>query len=271
MLTATASDGTEVHARDMGRGTPVVLVLHPGMDDGTSWEKVGTHLSRRFRVVIPHRPRYRPDLSPGVPVTTEVDHVCALIHAIDAPILLVGHSSGAVVALETLVTLPSSFVGAVLYDPPIVTAEHPLGMPTSWRRKSSVARARAAVAQGRMRRAFAIHAREILKLPRGLAALAALLAGSHPRWRSLIPAQIEDAAAIEELGDRLSRYAEIAIPTVLLSGRRQQGDLHARLSSLQQVMPDAHHVLLPGQSHSAHRKAPTAVADVIERLADRVA
>ena len=121
-LTTTAADGTAVRALDEGKG-PVILILHPGMDTGTQYKKVADILSRRFRVIRLHRRQYRLDLkkSPRLgdwcTVAQEVEHVLAIVKVIDAPAVLYGHSSGGPVALESLLASPSSFAGAVIYEP----------------------------------------------------------------------------------------------------------------------------------------------------------
>jgi pimeloyl-ACP methyl ester carboxylesterase len=61
MITAVSADGTDARAFDEGQG-PVILVIHPGLDDGRSWKKVAARLARRFRVVRIVRRHYRVDL-----------------------------------------------------------------------------------------------------------------------------------------------------------------------------------------------------------------
>src|SRR5262245_11075602 len=126
VITTTAKDGTEVRAVDQGRG-PAILIVHPGFDDGSSWHRVAARLADRFRVVRLHRRQYRLDL-PGGPcaIDQEVDDVLALAGLIGEPVLVVGHSSGAVVALEALAA-SDAFAGAVLYEPPVHTS------PDEWR------------------------------------------------------------------------------------------------------------------------------------------
>lgn len=58
VITTTSADGTNVLAIDEGQG-PVILILHPGSDDGSSWAKVAARLSSRFRVVRLRRRPYR--------------------------------------------------------------------------------------------------------------------------------------------------------------------------------------------------------------------
>src|SRR5580692_4516900 len=119
---ATAADGVGVRAFDEGDG-PVILVIHPGLDDGRSWGKVATRLSSRFRVVRLVRRHYRLDLPEpeSYSLSGEVADVLAIAGLIGEPMVLAGHSSGGVVALEALVRSPGPFAGAVLFEPPVAT------------------------------------------------------------------------------------------------------------------------------------------------------
>ena len=112
MMTAVSADGTHVRAFDDGNG-PAILVIHPGLDDGRSWAKVAARLSGRFRIIRIVRRHYRLDLPPAAySITREVEDVLALAAAIGPPMLVVGHSSAAVVALEAMARAPATFAGA---------------------------------------------------------------------------------------------------------------------------------------------------------------
>jgi pimeloyl-ACP methyl ester carboxylesterase len=262
MIIVTFADGTDVRASDGGRG-PAILVLGPGLDDGSAWQKVGERLESRFRAVRLHRRRYRLDLDgPPCTIAQETDDVLAVATAIGEPMLVVGHSSGAVVALEAMAASPSTFAGAVLYEPPCPTSSSPWGEP--------IERAQAALAAGRPGKALEIFVRDIVRLPAGQARLIGLFVAVHPRMRALVPGQIEDALAIHRLGDRLDAYAMIETPTVLLGGDRSPAHLGDRLDVLARAMPHTVRVVLHGQGHSAHAKAPDDVVDVIEGLAAKV-
>lgn len=263
MITTTSADGTSIRAFEDGQG-PAILVLHPGMDDGKSWSRVAARLSKRFRVVRLHRRQYRLDIATGSPcmIAQEVDDVLAVVKLIDEPVLVVGHSSGAVVALEGLVASPSSFSGAVVYEPPIVIGP-PLG-------GEALERARAAVAAGRVGKAIEIFSRDIVGVPAVLAWLGGLLVAVVPRYRAFVPRQLDDTEAIDRLGVRLDAYASIGVPTVLLGGDRSPAHLRERLDALERAMPCVERVVLHGQGHGAHQMAPDPVAHVIEAHADKV-
>lgn len=259
-LTVTSTDGTDIRAIAEGQGRPV-LVAHGGLDDGSSWHRVAQRLAPRWRVIRLHRRQYRLDLAAGLPCTMrqEADDLVALAESLGEPAILVGHSSGAVVALEALVTSPSSFAGAVLYEPPIHLR------PGEWD-----AQLRAARAAGGPGAALRIFTRDIVKLPGWIARLIGLMVAVVPRFRRLAPHQIDDAAAINDLGVRLDAYARIRVPTVLLGGDRSPAHLGERLDALARVMPDGEKVVMPGMGHDAALRDPDAVAKVIEDLAAHV-
>ncbi|NUT11308.1 MAG: alpha/beta hydrolase [Nonomuraea sp.] len=261
MLTVTSADGTGVQVIDEGRG-PVVLVLHAGLDDGTQWGRVARLLAARYRVVRVHRRQYRLDLAPPATMAEEAADVAAVAAALGEPVLLVGHSSGGVAALESLLAAPEAIAGAVLYEPPV-----PLG--PSLGGEASL-RARAAVTAGRPGRAMRIFLRDVVRLPPFAAWLAGAAVACHPRSRRLVPRQIDDLQAIDALGDRLEAYAAIRAPVVLLGGETSPAHLGARLDALQRAIPGAERVTLRGEGHGAHLRAPEAVARVIEAHARAV-
>ena len=291
MITLTTADGTDVRAFDEGHG-PVILVVHPGFDDGKSWGKVAARLSGRFRVVRIVRRQYRLDRPAPVPysIAREAGDVLALAADIGEPMVIVGHSSGGVVALEALAAAPAEvFAGAVLFEPPVAIGpppggEAPGGEPLGAEAHGSGAagghtpggktpggepldRARAAVAAGQPGKAMQIFVRDVVGMPAPYAWAIRPLVAVSPRLRALAPRQISD---LDGVGPRLDVYARIETPTVLLGGERSPAHLRERLDALAAVMPHAEKVVLARRDRSAHLRAPDEVAHVIETLADRV-
>ncbi|GII85706.1 alpha/beta hydrolase [Sphaerisporangium siamense] len=262
---ATATDGTEVRGYDEGRG-PVVVVIGPGLDDGRRTARLAGCLTPRFRVIRLHRRQYRNDLKRANPapcaVAQEAGDVLAVVAALGGPVVVYGHSSGAVVALEALAASPSSFTGAVVFEPPSVT-----GTPLSGENGEILGRARAAVAAGRPGTAMALVFRHTVGLPSWQAWPAAALTAMIPRYRALVPCQLDDLEAIDALGVRLDAYERIHVRTVLLGGDRSPSHLAERLDALARVMPEAERVVMPGYDHGADLKSPKTVARVIEDLA----
>ncbi|MGK5556296.1 alpha/beta fold hydrolase [Actinomadura kijaniata] len=265
VFTTASADGTDVRAYDEGQG-PVLLVVGPGMDDGTRTKKLAALLARRFRVLRLQRRRYRLDLKTGdgpCSAAQEVDDVLALARAAGEPAFLYGHSSGGVIALEALAASPSSFAGAVIFEPAAVT-----GPPLGGEEGAVVSRARAAIAAGRPGRGLSIFMREAVGLPSWQATAAGAFTGLVPRYRRLIPRQIDDLEAMNELGVRLDAYARIDVPVLLLGGDRSPAHLAERLDALEHVLPHAHRVVMPDRDHGADLKAPRQVAHIIETFVD---
>jgi len=165
VFTTTSADGTTVRAYDEGHG-PAILLLGPGLDDGTRCRRIAKILAKRFRVVRLHRRQYRLDLKAdpklGSPCTIaeEVEDVLAVVRAIGGPVVLYGHSDGGVVALEALAASPSSFAGGVIFEPAAV-----IGPPLSGEGGEVLTQARAALAAGRPGKAMAIFSRGASGLP----------------------------------------------------------------------------------------------------------
>ncbi len=270
MFTTVSADGTEVRAYDDGQGPPIVMV-GPGLDDGTRLQKVATLLSGRFRVLRLHRRQYRldlkTDLRQGSPcsVAEEAEDVLAVARAAGSPAVLYGHSSGAVVALEALVASPSSFAGAVIFEPAAVT-----GPPLASAGGEVLERARAAMEAGRPGQAMTIFMRDTVGLPDLQARLAGRLTALVPRYRRLVPCQLDDLEALDRLGVRLGAYATIEVPVILLGGDRSPAHLVERLDALQRVMPSAERVVMRGRDHGADLKHPAQVARIVQDLAGRV-
>jgi pimeloyl-ACP methyl ester carboxylesterase len=266
-LLVAGADGGPIPVTEEGQG-PAILLLHPGSADRTSWARVAAALAERFRVLRFDRWTYRGGHAGAAPagadaMAAEVADVLAVAAAIGERPLLVGHSSGAVVALESALAAPATFRAMVLYEPPVAVDE-PLGGET-------LRRARAALDAGDPDRAISIHMREIVGTGRLMVAAMRRL---PPVWqvvRGHAAAQITDDEAIESLGVGLDRYGRLDLPVLLLGGGRSPGHMRARLEALAAVLPRLDStVVMPEQGHLANLRAPGEVATVIAAFSDRL-
>jgi pimeloyl-ACP methyl ester carboxylesterase len=226
MYTTTSADGTEVRAIDRGHGRIVVL-LGPGLDDGSQNNKLVSILAKEFRVLQVMRRMYRTDLftdpkmgTPRPTISQEVHDVEALVRAVGQPVLLYGHSSGAVVALGALAAKPDCFVCGVIFEPPAVIDENE---PLSGPNHEMLREARTLLAKGKSAKARALPA--TTDHDEGLGGTTRrhrhrsgrALAQTHP------PCKLNDCEAIDELGVRLDTYATIKLPVVMLGGELKPG------------------------------------------------
>jgi pimeloyl-ACP methyl ester carboxylesterase len=251
----------EAEAVIEGMGTPI-LVLHGGMGDSSSWQPVTDRLRNQFQTTRLHRRQYRLDLPRKITMAQEVEHVEEIAKKLDKP-LLVGHSSGAVLALEALVADPTLYRGAVLYEPP-VPIDGPLGGPV-------LEPARTALADGKAGTAFAIFLRDVVKMNPLFSWAVGVAVNRQKTLRDRVERQLDDCDAIDELGVRLDAYAKIDLPILLLGGDKSPAHLGARLDALETVLPRTRRLLMHGQGHGAERRAPDRVATAITRhLAEEV-
>ncbi|WP_305783005.1 alpha/beta fold hydrolase [Symbioplanes lichenis] len=245
-------------AIDEGLGFPL-LVLHGGMGDPSSWHRVTDRLRPRFRTVRLHRRQYRMDLPRPVTMAEEVEHVAEVAGTLGRPPVLIGHSSGAVLALEAMAADPRGYAGAVLYEPPVVVKE-PLG-------GAAQVAARAALDRGSPGRAISIFARDIVGAPAWQAVTLGWIIG-HSRYRDRVVRQLDDNDAIDALGVRLPAYAELDLPVLLVGGDKSPAHLSDRLDALERALPRTTRLVMHGQGHNAEMRAPGRVAAAIERFVD---
>ncbi|WUW21620.1 alpha/beta hydrolase [Streptomyces sp. NBC_01463] len=262
-LLAVSGDGHPVTALDEGTG-PTLLVVHPGGSDATTWAAVAGRLTDDFRVVRIHRRIYAPGADVVLPHSMALDaaDIVAVRELLDSPVLLVGHSSGAVAALEAALIAPDAFAGLLLYEPPMPTRELLAG--------EAGARARAALDAGDPVEAMRIHMRDIVRMPASTVDEMFADVRVQAAFAAYAPAQIAEDEALDALGVGIDRFAALGTPTTLIEGDLSPAHLRERVSDLAATLPDAHVVTLPGQGHIAHLTAPGALADVVRETAERV-
>ncbi|MFI6947465.1 alpha/beta fold hydrolase [Streptomyces sp. NPDC050422] len=262
-LRAVSEGVRTVTALDEGSG-PALLVVHPGGGDATTWDGVTRRLTDDFRVVRIHRRIYAAGADVVLPhsMTAEAADIVALAELLDSPVLLVGHSSGAVAALEAALLAPSAFAGLVLYEPPMPTRELIAG--------AAGARARAALDAGDPVEAMRIHMRDIVRMP--ASTVDAMFADEHIRgaFAAYATPQIAEDEAIDALGVGVDRFATLETPTTLIEGDLSPAHLRERVADLAAALPDARIVTLPGEGHIAHLTAPDTLADIVREAAEGV-
>lgn len=116
-----AAPAGRLHYLAAGQGSRVVL-LHAGYGGGGNWYRTLGPLARHCRVLAPDRPGH--GLSDGDPTTLAHDWLDALAAAEDAPLTaLVGHVSGAAVALARAQAQPAGLRALVLSDPELAAPD----------------------------------------------------------------------------------------------------------------------------------------------------
>jgi pimeloyl-ACP methyl ester carboxylesterase len=253
-----SKDGTAIAFDRVGGGTPVILV-----DGALCYRAFGSSkplaklLAQHFTVFTYDR-RGRGDSGDTAPyaVEREVEDIEALVNQAGGAAFIWGISSGAVLALEATNRLAGIKKVAVYEAPFIVDDSHPAT-------KDGWVRINEAVAANHRNDAVKFFLK-LVGLPGFFIALMRLM----PVWSKLkavahtIP---YDGAIVEDnqQGQPLpvNRWTRVTVPTLVMDGGKSPGWIRRANRSLANVLPNAKHCTLEGQTHmvKAEALAPTLV------------
>jgi pimeloyl-ACP methyl ester carboxylesterase len=190
------------------------------------------------------------DYGPGC----EQDDIAAVLEAVPPPLDLIGHSFGALCALET-VRAGADVRRLVLYE----------GVPRDGRTISPdglAERAEALIRQGRPEAALDLVLAKVE--PHG----PAQLARDHraPSWSAsvagigVLDRELEVENAYRFVPDR---YANLTAPTLVLAGAESTPSVRYDAQAVAAGLPDAHLTLLAGQRHGCLHRAPELFVDTV--------
>lgn len=244
-----SADGTEIGFLTLGSGPPLLFV-HGTLTTGDDWCPVAAALADRFTCcIMSRRGRGRSGDGPDYSLDKECQDIRAVLDTFGARAHLLGHSYGAVCALET--ARRSSIRRLVLYEPPLPIAGSVIG--------PAFPAFREAVERRRLDDALTVMLRDLAHLsPDQLARLR-----SRPLWNgmaALTPTALRELEVIAGLERGVERFAAVAAPTLLLVGTGTARHHQVASGAVQQRLPNARTVLLEGQGHEAHVNIPEVVA-----------
>lgn len=280
---ATAGDGTRLFWGERGEGRPAI-VLNDGIGcDGFAWKYLQPHLAQSHRVVHWH---YRAHGRSGLPVdAARIDlpaHARDCLAVLDAleveRAVLVGHSMGTQVALETYRLAPSRVAGLVLvcgsygrvtstfHGSDVLKQVLPSLLDAVERRRGL---ARALWGRIPPRLAF-----QIAKLSKEVDTLAIREEDFRPYMEHV--SAMEPSVFLAMLRHAGEHTAEdllprIDVPALVIAAERDTFTPAALAQHMAEAIPDAEHFLLRGASHAAPIEQPVALQLRIDKfLAERV-
>ena len=259
MEKVTSKDGTRIAFDRSGEGPPVVLV--GGAFQARSFGPNGglaDLLAERFTVVNYDR-RGRGDSSDRQPWTVEreIEDIEALIGAVGGSAHVYGISSGAALALEAANRGPG-IEKLALYEAPFVVDDSRPPTPDDY-----LERLQGLVASDRRGDAVRLFMREGVALPAVFVALIRLM----PAWsklKAVAHTVVYDAAIVDEYqkGRPLpaGRWSSVTMPTLVAVGGKSPAWMRHAMQELADVLPNAKHRTLEGQTHVVK---PQALAPVL--------
>jgi pimeloyl-ACP methyl ester carboxylesterase len=253
MVTVPSKDGTNIASWRSGTG-PALVLVHGTTVDHTAWDGVRPELEPSFTVyAMDRRGRGGSGDAPTFAVEREVEDVAAVVDSIDGAVHVMGHSYGAIPALEAA-RLTSKIASLVLYDPPMIgfgPDELPAGI---------LEELEALVAQDRRDEAVGwIFQRMQGRSPGEVEEMRA-----DPTWASrvasvhTVPRELRAGGV--EYRFAWSGFEEMRQPTLLLQGELSPARLRASVAALHALLPTSRVVVLQGQGHAGLRTAPDLVA-----------
>jgi pimeloyl-ACP methyl ester carboxylesterase len=248
MDTVTSNDGTVIAFQRSGVGPPLVLV-HGTTATHARWGPVLPALEQHFSVyALDRRGRGGSGDAGTYAIEREFEDVAAVVASIDEPVNLLGHSYGAICALEAA-RLAGNLRRLVLYEPPILEAGASLG------EEAVIDQLQALLDAGDREAVVTKFFREVAIVPE--ADLARLKAA--PVW----PDRVALAHTLPRecrgvLGYRFDgrRFADFTVPTLLLLGGDSPPSYQFGTRLVDEALPDSRIVVLPGQQHIAMDTAP---------------
>jgi pimeloyl-ACP methyl ester carboxylesterase len=255
-ITVRFSAGERVSAVVQGRG-PALVVVHPGGQDAASWDAVAALLQGEFTILRVRRRLYVADmpLSPAHSMEIEAADIAAVMRSVDGPVVLVGHSSGAVAAFEAALGEHPRLAGLIVYEPPMPVYE-PFG-------GDALTRALHALDSGEPLEAMRIHLRDIVGMDSS--AVTELMDNEHAAeaLAAIASRQLADDQSIEGLPLGIDRYRQLTMPVALLEGEWSPKKLRDTSNALARELPNASTVTLRATGHMAHLDAPGELAGAI--------
>ena len=253
----TSADGTKISYLRVGRG-PSLVIVPGGLSDATSWLQTAELLAPEYEVfLVDLRGHGESEEGDEVfSIARVVDDVRAVLAAAGPGAILLGHSYGGVVALETaLATAPGEVRQLLSYE-----AALPGAIPD----RAVFERVQSMVETGDLVKALEIVLFEVAHVLPEEAALAAEQPGS-PSLEELaarVPGSVREAFAVYAL-EGATRYRALTIPTVFLLGEQSAPEFASKHEELLSLVPGSTAAVFPGQRHNANLFDPLGTLAVL--------
>lgn len=254
----TSADGTNIAFNQTGTGPPLVLV-HGNGDVHKFWELSGVRstLAEYCTVyAIERRGRGKSGDATEYELEREAEDVAAVVDAIDEPVTLLGHSGGALYALEASLRT-NNLRKLILNQPPIAVGGHELDFIDE-----VVVEMRRLLADGEKEQVLVSFLRDIAELtPDELNE-----ARSAPIWPDMVNAAPVLPRELQAVGDYefdAARFEAMTTPTLLLSGSETHPLYKDATEAVNDVLPNSRIVTFNGHAHEPMNTAPDRFVDEV--------
>jgi pimeloyl-ACP methyl ester carboxylesterase len=260
IIRVASKDGTLIAVECAGAG-PRLIVVHGGTGDRSRWTPLFPLFASHFTVcAMDRRGHGASGDSADYSLQKEAEDVVAVVNSQPGEVFVLGHSFGALCALEAAF-LTNKISKLVLYEPPLQDLPH----------TAVVSGMERMIQAGEREQALVTFMQEIVMItPSEITAMKA-----RPSWPGLvasIESSIRQAHALEGYRFDPSRVSTLKIPTLLLAGSETASpQLKKAISGLLDSLPNRTLIVFKGQQHNAMDIIPQQFAEAVGTflLADR--
>lgn len=255
-----SEDGTRIAFDRTGQG-PALILVGGALSDRSGSAPLAQALAPHFTVYSYDR-RGRGESTDTEPYTPEreFEDLVALIVEAGGRAFVHGHSSGAVLALETASRLPGNITKLSLYEPPLIVDDSRPPPPSDY-----VQQITTLLSQDRRGDAVAFFMTDVVGTPpEALAQMRS--APSWPAMEALAHTLPYDGAVLGDLmsgGPLPAGRWSMTEPVLVMDGGASPPWIRTSARSLAENLPNAEHRSLEGQTHAV---APEVIAPVLERF-----
>lgn len=257
MRTVTSKDGIKIAYDKTGDGPTLILVLGV-LNSRKSGAKLAKLLSAKFSVINYDR-RGRGDSTDTTPYSpqAEIEDIDALIDEGGGPVFLYGHSSGAALALETVIKLQKKIAKIAIYEVSYTLTDQAKKAATHYygKLKELLAAGDKAAAVTLFIQSVGVTDKQILAMKR------------LPMWKGLVrlaPTLVYDSEVLGK-GHALpsSRLSQITIPTLVMHGGAGAEFMRETAQAVCEAIPKAQLRTLAKQTHGVR---PAVLVPVLEEF-----
>lgn len=262
MQTVTSRDGTRIAFWRSGAGPPLLLVHGATADHTTTWRFVLAELERTFTVhAMDRRGRGGSGDSAAYELGREAEDVAAIVDSIGVPVDVVGHSYGALCALEAAL-LTANVRRLVLYEGvPLRGAD--LYEPGIAHRLEVLLEA------GDVEGMLVTLLRDVVEAsPADIETLRSQPDAWAARLRNA-PTMPRELNAEQEYAFESGRFGTMRAPTLLLVGEHSPPREMQSATAVAAALPDARVAVLAGQAHVAMHAAPDVFLGAVLQFLER--
>jgi pimeloyl-ACP methyl ester carboxylesterase len=258
---ATSKDGTRIAFDRSGDG-PALVVVGGALSDRSGWAPLAKLLAPRFTVLSFDR-RGRGESGDTAPyaVEREIDDLEALIDRAGGAAFVHGQSSGAVLALKATAKFPSKIRKLSVYEPPFIIDDSRPPPPENY-----VSHINELLVANRRADAVEYWMTDVVGAPAEVVAQMR----TAPTWPALEAVAHTLPYDIAVLGNNMAghplpteQWTATTVPTLVMEGGASPQWIRNSARALANVLPNAQHRTLEGQTHNA---APEVLAPEMVRF-----